>query len=210
MTTKLHYYNVFADIIMNDDIEELEKDKYNALKLSEPFDNNDMSVFFDMSNIPKNIISLDINHKNAIIVNIPKHIKYLFLNNANKFINIPSTVNELYIKTSYYNKFPEVLNLIPYGIKMFTFQARVFDENKTFNFNMLPDSIKKIIIKNPYEKNNKFIINKEFPKLKYIEYHHFINSFEYSDLYNNFDLKEIDSDLYDYICDKNINLYIDY
>jgi hypothetical protein len=101
-----------------------------------------------------------------------------------------------------------MLDLIPYNIETFIFQARIFDKNKTYNFNMLPDSIKTIIIKNPYEQNNKFVINKKFPKLKNIEYHHFIHSSE--EEYNIFNLEVVDKDLYDYINYHRLRLYIDY
>jgi hypothetical protein len=210
MPSKLQYYKIFNDIITDDDIEELKKSKYNGLELFENMNNNyenTTSVFFDMSILPKNIIKLDINHNYANINNIPSHIKCLYLTSGNNFINIPSTVKELYIKTKYYNKFPEILNIIPYGVKNFTFQVRIFDENEIYNFNMLPDSIIKIIIKNPYEKKNKFIINKIFPNLKNIEYHNFINDYDEA---VDFNLEIIDKELYDYIKNNDINLYVGY
>lgn len=210
MPPKLQYYKIFNDIITDNDIEELKKTKYNGLELFESLNknyDNTTSIFFDMSFLPKNIINLDINHNYAIINNIPSHIKCLYLTSGNNFINIPCTVEELYIKTKYYNKFPEILTAIPYGVNIFIFQARVFDENKMYNFNMLPDSINKIIIKNPYEKNNKFIINKIFPNLENIEYHNFINDYDEA---VEFHLEVIDKELYDYIKNNNIKLYVGY
>jgi hypothetical protein len=197
------------DIFNQQCIDQLSKSNYNCLKIFEnPGKNDDTSVFFDLSNLPKNIVSLEIYDKFAIIANIPKHIKNLYLIDAAKFVNIPSTIKELYIKTSYHKKFPEVLNLIPYGIKTFTFQTRVFEKNQEYNLDMLPDSIELLILKSSPDTKNKFLINKMFPKLKNIEYHHFIHSSE--EEFKTFDLEVVDKDLYDYINYYRINLYIGY
>jgi hypothetical protein len=197
------------DIFNNICNEELSRSNYSCLKIFEnPTKNDNITIFFDLTNIPKNIVSLEIYNKFAIIVNIPKHIKNLYLIDAAKFINIPSTIVELYIKSSYHKKFPEVLNLIPYGIKMFTFQARIFEKNQEYNLDMLPDSIKYLLLKSAPETKNKFIINKIFPKLKNIEYHHFLDSGE--EEYKMFNLEVVDKDLYEYINYHRIKLYIDY
>jgi hypothetical protein len=197
------------DILNHKFIEILKDIKYNGLKIYENYNKNyDIPVFFDLSHIPKNIISLEIYHKFAIIANIPKHIKYLNLIDAAKFVHIPSTVDYLYMKSSYYQKFPEVLNLIPYGIKTFSFQSRIFETNQEYNLDMLPDSINYLILKSAPETKNIFVINKTFPKLKNIDYHHFINRSD--DLYDNFKLEEVDKDLYDYINYHNLKLYIAY
>ncbi len=197
------------DIFNQKCIDELSKSNYSCLKIFEhPAKDDDTTVFFDLSNIPKNIISLEIFHKYAIIVNIPKHIKNLYIYDAAKFINIPSTVKHLHIKSSYYKNFPEVLNLIPYGIKSFTLQSRIFEKNKEYNLNMLPDSIELLILKSAPDTKNKFIINKIFPKLKNIEYHHFLDSGE--EEFKTFNLEVVDKDLYDYINCNRIKLYIGY
>ncbi len=197
------------DIFNNVCNEELSRSNYSCLKIFEnPIKNDDMTVFFDLSNIPKNIVSIEIYNKFAIITNIPNHIKNLCLIDAAKFVDIPSTIRELHIKSSYHKKFPEVLKLIPYGIKMFTFQSRVFEKNQDYNLDMLPDSINYLILKSSPDTKNKFVINKIFPKLKNIDYHHFLDRGE--EEFNTFNLEVVDKDLYDYINYHRIKLYIDY
>jgi hypothetical protein len=212
MATRLKNF-IFRDdnneIFNNICNEEMSRSNYSCLKIYEnPSKNDDIPVFFDLTNIPKNIVSLEIYDKFAIIANIPKHIKILYLLDAAKFVDIPSTIKELHIKSSYHKKFPEVLNLIPYGVKMFTFQARIFEKNQEYNLDMLPDSINFLILKSSPESKNKFVINKIFPKLKNIEYHHFISSSE--EEYRTFNLEVVDKDLYDYINYHNLELYIGY
>ncbi len=197
------------DTFNNECIEELNRSNYSCLKIYENLrKNDDTPVFFDLSNIPKNIVSLEIYDKFAIIANIPKHINILYLLDAAKFVDIPSTIRELHIKSSYHKKFPEVLNLIPYGVKMFTFQARVFEKNQDYNLDMLPDSINYLILKSSPDTKNKFVINKIFPKLKNLEYHHFLSRGE--EEFNMFNLEVVDKDLYDYIKNNRIKLYINY
>lgn len=138
-------------------------------------------VFDDFANLPNCIDRLEINiksnqyiqFKNNIIKHIPNSVKHLTLYDSLYPIDIPSHIKILELSDAYINKFPDVLNIIPYGIE--NIYIKHSNIRGDLNLNILPESIENIHIDAAGINNIKFsiILDKYLPNLKHIIYNHY-------------------------------------
>ena len=173
---KVNAYTLRNNTELNDDIkEELYNGKYNYLHIKSY--NTDFEKDLDI--LPDNIIGLTIfNSKKSNLLTIPKQIKYLHLYSNEKFIIIPHYVEELKVTSTYLKQHPTLLYTLPYNIKCI--EVEIYDnitEDITYDFDMLPDSIERIIICSSEEYCYDIFIKltKQYPNL---------NTFYISDEYN--------------------------
>ncbi len=122
-------------------------------------------------------INLKSNHyigfKNNMVKKIPECVTHLTLYDSIYPIDIPSHIKILELSNAYINKFPDILNIIPYGIE----EIYIKHNNKfgDLNLNILPESIKLIHIDAAGINNISFniILDKYLPNLKYIIYNQY-------------------------------------
>ena len=141
----------------------------------------------DLTKLPECVNRLEINlksnhylgFKNNIVKHIPKSVTYLTLYDSIYPIDIPTHIKILDLSNGYIEKFPDVLNIIPYGVE----EIYIKHNNKLgdLNLNILPESIRNIHIDAAGINNINFniILDKYLPNLKYITYNHYnINNHE--------------------------------
>ena len=104
------------------------------------------------------------NKLNHNLINILKNITDLVINDMENIINVSNNIKYIEFGATYINKFPEILQLLPYGIETLVINGGNLIE---INLNNLPKSIKKI---NIYLDNieTKILINVLYPNLKSI------------------------------------------
>jgi hypothetical protein len=135
----------------------------------------------DFLNLPNCVDRLEINiksnqyiqFKNNIIKHIPKSVTHLTLYDSMYPIDIPSHIKILELSDRYLDKFPDILNIIPYGIE--NIYINHSNKHGNLNLNTLPESIEYIHINAAGLNNIEFniILDKYLPKLKYIKYNHY-------------------------------------
>jgi hypothetical protein len=138
-------------------------------------------LFDDFLNIPNCVNRLEINiksnnyikFKNNIVKKIPKGVTHLTLYDSIYPIDIPSNIKILDLGNAYIEKFPDILNIIPYGVENIYIKHNI--KYGDLNLNILPESIKVIHIDVAKINNIKFyiILDKYLPNLKRIIYNHY-------------------------------------
>ena len=88
------------------------------------------------------------------LINIPNNISELTIGNIDILLCIPNNIKCIEFRSEYIKKFPEILQLLPYGIESLTIDAVNLNE---LNLNNLPKSIKNIFIFSNNIKVNIFI-----------------------------------------------------
>lgn len=120
---------------------------------------------FDIKQM-KNHTNVCINNENFCdsLINIPNNISELTIGNVEILLCIPNNIKCIEFSSHYIKKFPEILQLLPYGIETLTINAVNLNE---LNLNNLPKSIKKIYI---YSNNIKLniLIDVFYPNLKLV------------------------------------------
>ncbi len=135
----------------------------------------------DLTKLPNCVNRLELNiksnqyigFKNNIVKKIPESVTHLTLYDSIYPIDIPNNIKILELSNAYIEKFPDILNIIPYGIE----NIYIKHNNKfgDLNLNILPESIKNIHIDAAGINNINFniILDKYLPNLKYIIYNHY-------------------------------------
>ncbi len=164
------------------------QDRIDHIKICSKNYNNTCMVYItgelfddDLTKLPNCVNRLELNiksnqytrFKNNIIKKIPESVTHLTLYDSIYPIDIPNNVKILELSNAYIEKFPDILNIIPYGIE----NIYIKHNNKfgDLNLNILPESIKIINIDAAGINNINFNINldKYLPNLKYIIYNHY-------------------------------------
>jgi hypothetical protein len=135
----------------------------------------------DFMNIPNCVNRLEINiksnqyigFKNNIVKKIPEYIRHLTIYDSIYLIDIPNNIKILELSNAYIEKFPDVLNIIPYGVEDIYINHNM--NHGDLNLNILPESIEVIHIDAAGINNISFniILDKYLPKLKHIIYNHY-------------------------------------
>ena len=130
----------------------------------------------DLTKLPNCVNRLEINtysnqnfgFKNNIVKKIPESVTHLTLYDSIYPIDIPNNIKILELSNAYIEKFPDILNIIPYGVE----NIYIKHNNKfgDLNLNILPESIKTIHIDAAGINNINFniILDKYLPNLKYL------------------------------------------
>ena len=146
----------------------------------------------DLTKLPNCVNRLELNlksnqylgFKNNIIKKIPVHIIHLTLYDSIYPIDISYNIKILDLSNTYIEKFPDILNIIPYGVESIYIKHNM--KLGDLNLNILPESIHTIHIDMAGINNIKFniILDKYLPNLKNIIYNHYniinhVNILEY-------------------------------
>jgi hypothetical protein len=156
--------------------------KYCAKKYKQTYVYVTGELFDDeFTNLPDCVDRLEINlksnhysgFKNNIVKHIPKNVTHLTLYDSIYPIDIPTHIKILDLSNGYIEKFPDVLNIIPYGVE--TIYIKHTNKLGDLNLNILPESIEYIHIDAAGINNINFniILDKYLPNLKSITYNHY-------------------------------------
>jgi hypothetical protein len=154
-------YYLYTDTISNNDI--IKMKNYKRVHINNNKFNDDLNL------IPSNIIYLVLDCESLETSYLPNNICHLNIININSLVIIPSNVINLELGHAYINKFPMILSLLPYNIKILCINLPFYQNNSIINLNCLPESITDInIFFWLCESFNVLNLNKPYPNLKTI------------------------------------------
>ncbi len=154
-------YYLYTDTISNVDIFNMKK--YKRVHIKNNKFNDDLNL------IPSNIIHLFLDCDNLKCSYIPNNITHLNIINMNSLVIISSNVTELQLGHKYFEKYPEILSLLPYNITKISINLPYYKNNTIIDLNVLPESIINInIFFWLCESQNTLYLHKSYPNLKNI------------------------------------------